>query len=177
LTAKKLRLLEIRVGSQTHKGVYTGTSVTRQRMRAAERELAAQAESAYKRTVAEGQRTQAKRGEGRRRDTGTRISWAVERPSSAARHSPKSCALARRLPTPAASLRYLKRSPAAGNRWRRPHTPERDTDRADPAPSGRNHSRRSRSAAPRRRSETDPTTEIGQKPSPGALDVMNGRAS
>ena len=64
LTAKKLRLLEIRAGSQTHKGVYTGTFVTRQRMRAAERELAAQAESAYKRTVAEWQRTQRKRNKG-----------------------------------------------------------------------------------------------------------------
>jgi transposase len=64
LTAKKLRLLEIRAGAQTHKGVYTGTFVTRQRMRAAERELAAQAESAYKQMVAEWQRTQAKRNKG-----------------------------------------------------------------------------------------------------------------
>jgi transposase len=64
LTAKKLRLLEIRAGAQTHKGVYTGTFVTRQRMRAAERELAAQAESAYKQMVAEWQRTQAKRKKG-----------------------------------------------------------------------------------------------------------------
>ncbi|MGH9381510.1 MAG: IS110 family transposase [Thermoanaerobaculia bacterium] len=64
LTAKKLRLLEVRAGSPSHKGVYTGTFVTRQRMRAAERELAAQAESAYKRMVAEWQRTQAKRSKG-----------------------------------------------------------------------------------------------------------------
>jgi hypothetical protein len=53
LTAKKLRLLEVRAGSPSHKGLYTGTFVTRERMRAAERELAAQAESAYKRMVAE----------------------------------------------------------------------------------------------------------------------------
>ena len=64
LTAKKLRLLEIRAGSATHKGIHTGTFVTRQRMRAAERELAAQAESAYKRMVAEWQRTQARREKG-----------------------------------------------------------------------------------------------------------------
>ena len=64
LTAKKLRLLEVRAGSPSHKGVYTGTFVTRERMRAAERELAAQAESAYKRMVADWQRTQAKRNKG-----------------------------------------------------------------------------------------------------------------
>ena len=64
LTAKKLRLLEVRAGSPAHKGVYTGTFVTRERMRAAERELAAQAESAYERMVAEWQRTHAKRKEG-----------------------------------------------------------------------------------------------------------------
>jgi transposase len=60
LTAKKMRLLEVRAGSPSHKGVYTGTFVTRQRMRAAERELGERAEAAYKRTVAEWQRTQAK---------------------------------------------------------------------------------------------------------------------
>jgi transposase len=64
LTAKKLRLLEIRAGAKTHKGIYTGTFATRQRMRAAEHELAAQAESAYKRMVTEWQRTQAKRAKG-----------------------------------------------------------------------------------------------------------------
>jgi transposase len=61
LTAKKLRLLEIRAGSPGHKGIYTGTFVTRQRMRAAERELAEQAEAAYRRTVADWQRTKARR--------------------------------------------------------------------------------------------------------------------
>jgi transposase len=64
LTAKKLRLLEIRAGSPSHKGRYTGTFATRQRMRTAERELATQAESAYKRMVTEWQRTQTKRNKG-----------------------------------------------------------------------------------------------------------------
>jgi transposase len=61
LTQKKLRLLEIRAGAKTHKGIPTGTWATRQRMREAERELALQAEAAYKRTVADWQRTEAKR--------------------------------------------------------------------------------------------------------------------
>jgi transposase len=61
LTAKKLRLLEVRAGAPTRRGIPSGTWPTRQRMRAAEQELAAQAESAYKRMVAEWQRTQAKR--------------------------------------------------------------------------------------------------------------------
>lgn len=61
LTQKKLRLLEIRAGAKTHKGIPTGTWATRQRMREAERELATQAEAAYRRTVADWQRTEAKR--------------------------------------------------------------------------------------------------------------------
>jgi transposase len=61
LTQKKLRLLEIRAGSRGQKGIYTGTFVTRQRMRAAERELAEQAEAAYKRSVRDRQATQTKR--------------------------------------------------------------------------------------------------------------------
>ena len=61
LTAKKLRLLQIRAGAETHKGIHTGTFATRQRMRAAERQLAAQSEAAYKRSVRDWQATQAKR--------------------------------------------------------------------------------------------------------------------
>jgi transposase len=61
LTAKKLRLLEIRAGAPTLKGTNTGTWATRQKMREAERELASQGEAAYKRTVADWQRTQVKR--------------------------------------------------------------------------------------------------------------------
>ncbi len=61
LTAKKLRLLEIRAGAPTLKGTNTGTWATRQKVRDAERALATQAEAAYRRTVADWQRTQAKR--------------------------------------------------------------------------------------------------------------------
>jgi transposase len=61
LTQKKLRLLEIRAGAPTLKGTNTGTWATRQKMRKAERELARQAEAAYRRTVADWQRTQAKK--------------------------------------------------------------------------------------------------------------------
>jgi transposase len=55
LTAKKLRLLEIRAGAKTLKGTNTGLFATRQRMRTAEREIAQQAEASYKRTVADWQ--------------------------------------------------------------------------------------------------------------------------
>jgi transposase len=57
LTAKKLRLLEIRAGAPTLKGTNTGTWATRQRLRTAERELAQQAEASYKRTVRDWQAT------------------------------------------------------------------------------------------------------------------------
>src|SRR5215207_9051083 len=56
LTAKKLRLLEIRAGAPTLKGTNTGTWATRQRMRKAERELAQQAETSYKRRSRTGRR-------------------------------------------------------------------------------------------------------------------------
>jgi transposase len=55
LTAKKLRLLEIRAGAPTRKGTNTGLFATRERMRQAERELAQQAEASYKRTVSDWQ--------------------------------------------------------------------------------------------------------------------------
>jgi hypothetical protein len=55
LTAKKLRLLEIRAGAATLKGKRTGTCATRQRMRQAERQLAEQAEASYKRMVSDWQ--------------------------------------------------------------------------------------------------------------------------
>jgi transposase len=61
LTAKKLRLLEIRAGARTLKGTNTGTWATRQKMRKAERELAQQAEASYKRTVSDWQAAAAKR--------------------------------------------------------------------------------------------------------------------
>jgi transposase len=62
LTQKKLRLLEIRAGAKAHKGIYTGTFVTRQRMRAAERELAQQAEASYARMVSDWQATAQRKG-------------------------------------------------------------------------------------------------------------------
>jgi transposase len=55
LTAKKLRLLEIRAGAPTHKGKHTGVWATRERMRKAERELAQQAEASYKQMVSDWQ--------------------------------------------------------------------------------------------------------------------------
>jgi transposase len=61
LTAKKLRLLEIRAGAPSVKGTNTGLFATRERMRKAERELAQQAEASYKRTVSDWQATAAKR--------------------------------------------------------------------------------------------------------------------
>jgi transposase len=57
LTAKKLRLLEIRAGTPTLKGTNTGTWATRQRMRTAARELAQHAAASYKRTVRDWQAT------------------------------------------------------------------------------------------------------------------------
>jgi transposase len=62
LTAKKLRLLEIRTGAPTLKGKPTGTWATRQQMRTAERELARQAEASYKRIVADWQTAANKAG-------------------------------------------------------------------------------------------------------------------
>jgi transposase len=64
LTQKKLRLLELRAGSPSRKGQRTGLWATNQAMRKAERELATQGETAYKRTVADWQRTQANKGAG-----------------------------------------------------------------------------------------------------------------
>jgi transposase len=64
LTAKKLRLLEIRAGAPTVKGTNTGLFATRERMRQAERELAQQAEASYKRTVSDWQATAANKRAG-----------------------------------------------------------------------------------------------------------------
>ncbi len=55
LTAKELRLLEIRAGAPTLKGQRTGTFATRQAMRAGERRLAEQAEASYTRMVSDWQ--------------------------------------------------------------------------------------------------------------------------
>jgi hypothetical protein len=61
LTAKKLRLLEIRAGAPPLKGKHTGTWATRQQMRTAERELARQAEASYKRIVTDWQAAAARK--------------------------------------------------------------------------------------------------------------------
>ena len=61
LTAKKIRRAEIRAGAPKGKGVKPGTWAVNKAMRSAERELALQAEVAYKRTVADWKRTQAQR--------------------------------------------------------------------------------------------------------------------
>lgn len=64
LTAKKLRLLEIRAGAPSRKGIRTGKWVAGRAMRDAERKAAEQAEAAYRRTVSDWQATQAKKGAG-----------------------------------------------------------------------------------------------------------------
>ncbi len=51
LTAKKLRLIQIRAGARTLKSTPTGTRATRQAMREAERRLAEQAEASYQTMV------------------------------------------------------------------------------------------------------------------------------
>jgi transposase len=53
LTAQKLRRLEVRAGAPTRPGQPTGVWATRERMRHAEKQLAAQAEASYKRSVAD----------------------------------------------------------------------------------------------------------------------------
>jgi transposase len=53
LTAQKLRRLEVRAGAPTLESKPTGVWATRERMRHAEKQLAAQAEASYKRSVAD----------------------------------------------------------------------------------------------------------------------------
>jgi len=71
LTARKLRMLEVKAGQPTVKGKPTGVFATRERMRQAEKELAAQAEASYKRSVADWQAASPKKG-GRERVTAGR---------------------------------------------------------------------------------------------------------
>jgi transposase len=61
LTRKKLRLLELSAGAASRKGQRTGLWAANGAMRRAERELASQAEAAYRRTVSDWQATQAKK--------------------------------------------------------------------------------------------------------------------
>ena len=53
LTAQKLRRLEVKAGAPTRPGKPTGVWATREKMRHAEKQLAAQAEASYKRTIAD----------------------------------------------------------------------------------------------------------------------------
>ena len=53
LTAQKLRRLELAAGGATVKGNPSGTWATRDKMRQAEKQLAAQAEASYKRSIAD----------------------------------------------------------------------------------------------------------------------------
>ena len=55
LTAQKLRRLELAAGAPAREGKPSGVWATRQRMRHAEKQLAAQAEASYKRTIADWQ--------------------------------------------------------------------------------------------------------------------------
>jgi len=71
LTAQKLRRLEVRAGAPTLEGKPTGVWATRERMRQAEKQLAAQAEASYKRSVADWQAASPKKG-GRERVTAGR---------------------------------------------------------------------------------------------------------
>jgi transposase len=99
LTREKLRRLELMTGAERRQGKRIGVFVTKEQHQL-DRELAAQAELAYRRPrpgLAAGD-------QGRGCRTGARISSAVKRPSSAAGNSPTSCALARGHPHPTATL-------------------------------------------------------------------------
>jgi transposase len=63
LTAQKLRRLEVKAGQPTVKGRPTGVWATRERMRQAEKQPAAQAEASYKRSVADWQAASPKKKE------------------------------------------------------------------------------------------------------------------
>jgi transposase len=79
LTAKKLRRLELAAGAPVRTGKPSGVWVTHEKMRRAEKQLAAQAQASYERTVRDWQATaQTKERCGRGRDSGARI---VQRPS------------------------------------------------------------------------------------------------
>ena len=98
LVREKIRKLELATGAERRKGKRNPVRVfaTREQHRL-DKELAAQAELAYRRLMA-GLATKPQTGRGCR--TGARILWALKRPSSAAGDSPTSCALARGHPHP-----------------------------------------------------------------------------
>lgn len=61
LTAQKLRRLEVKAGAPTQEGKPTGTQATREKMRHAQKQLAAQAQASYKRSVADWKATSPKK--------------------------------------------------------------------------------------------------------------------
>jgi transposase len=84
LTAKKLRRLELAVGAPVRKGKPSGVWVTHEKMRRAEKQLAAQAQASYERAVRDWQATAPKEeGCGRERDTGARIVKSLKRGQAA----------------------------------------------------------------------------------------------
>jgi hypothetical protein len=86
---KKTRRLELQAGAprwQCGRGVWS----TNTKMRAAERELALQAQRAYERTIAD---WQAAAKAGAERDTGARITTTLKEPRRAADHKPLTSAL------------------------------------------------------------------------------------
>ena len=113
LTARKLRMLEVKAGQPTVKGKPTGVFATREKMRQAERALAEQAEASYKRIARRLPRHRARETKGgRERDSGARITKALE--GQVARQ-------AGRAPTPA--LRHV-----IGSRPQHNLTPHPDVD-------------------------------------------------
>ena len=92
LTKKKLRRLEITAGAPRYIPRAVRHLVDQHRDAPSRRELADQAELAYRDTVRDWHATQAKKG-GRERDTGARIKQALEGQSRAADHKPLTSAL------------------------------------------------------------------------------------
>jgi len=110
LTRKKLRQLEITAGAKRYAPEGAGIWHANEAVRQAERELAAQAEVAYTRTVRDYHATQAiKPGAG-----ATRIVRPSKRQAPRQGHSPRPCALARRRPRPSPTL------PGAPHKSKRP---------------------------------------------------------
>ncbi len=79
LTARKLRMLEVKAFQPIVKGKPTGVFATRERMRQAEKALAAQAEALLQANARRLPRHRAREREsGRERDSGARITEALE---------------------------------------------------------------------------------------------------
>lgn len=93
LTRRKIRQLELATGAPSRKGqVRAGHGNRTTAIRDSERALALQAEHAYRRTIADWKAT-GPADSGRERDTGARISKALEGQSRAADHKPLTSAL------------------------------------------------------------------------------------